>query len=381
MGEELSSPSVDLGHITEHLPVIQSFSHYSEIPSLLIDSSQTSDFNPLESVCLGVDEAGRGPVLGPMVYAYSYIPMSRKNDLKNLGVDDSKILKASERENLFKSILNNKDWIGWAFHVCSPRDISECMLRRSKFSLNDLAHETTINLIKGALNQRLTISEIYIDTVGPPLKYQEKLQGIFPGIKITVAKKADSLYPVVSAASICAKVTRDAILNQWQFCEKGVGEIINRDFGSGYPSDPNTTSWLKKNCDNIFGFPQLIRFSWSTTEKLLEKLAIPVKWPSDVEKSTQDIRIFFQKTGTSQKKRTTSTASCSVSKRLRSSNMIDQEEDGDSEDAISEEEIDGNSSRSTSVIKPRPGQVTCIPSTEKRDPIIADLKLQHVTSL
>lgn len=58
---------------------------------------------------------------------------------------------------------------------------------------------------------------------------------IFPQLKITVSKKADSLFPIVSAASICAKVTRDAALKQWKFTEKP-GEDVDQNWGSGYPN-------------------------------------------------------------------------------------------------------------------------------------------------
>jgi ribonuclease H2 subunit A len=68
--------------------------------------------------------------------------------------------------------------------------------------------------------------------VGSAEKYQAKLSLLFPDIDITVAKKADSLYPVVSAASICAKVTRDALLHSWKFLEN---VDVDRNFGSGYP--------------------------------------------------------------------------------------------------------------------------------------------------
>lgn len=71
-----------------------------------------------------------------------------------------------------------------------------------------------------------------MDTVGPPEKYQAKLQELFPQLSITVSKKADSLYSIVSAASICAKVARDKAVTDWKFHEE---VHITDDCGSGYP--------------------------------------------------------------------------------------------------------------------------------------------------
>lgn len=82
----------------------------------------------------------------------------------------------------------------------------------------------------------MNLFQIYVDTVGPPSSYQAKLCRVFPGIDITVAKKADSTYPIVSAASIVAKVTRDAILKNWAFAEPNLSGTISQTFGSGYPS-------------------------------------------------------------------------------------------------------------------------------------------------
>lgn len=83
-----------------------------------------------------------------------------------------------------------------------------------------------------------------MDTVGPPETYQAKLERIFPSItKIVVAKKADSKYPIVSAASICAKVTRDDVLRHWVFAESGIEETVSREFGSGYPSGTMALLW------------------------------------------------------------------------------------------------------------------------------------------
>lgn len=79
--------------------------------------------------------------------------------------------------------------------------------------------------------------QAYIDTVGIAETYQQRLEGLFPTVSFTVTSKADAIYPIVSAASIVAKVTRDRLLAAWNFLEKDVdkGEE-SRVFGSGYPS-------------------------------------------------------------------------------------------------------------------------------------------------
>lgn len=90
--------------------------------------------------------------------------------------------------------------LGFVVNVLSPNLISNSMLKRSKYNLNELSHDTAIGLIRRVKDAGVLIKEVYVDTVGPPEKYELKLKKLFPGIKIKVAKKADSLYPVVSAA-------------------------------------------------------------------------------------------------------------------------------------------------------------------------------------
>ncbi|KAI9093482.1 ribonuclease H-like domain-containing protein [Phlyctochytrium arcticum] len=266
LAEPVPPAGVKHSHIPDG-PCTSSWSYYSKVPEECLTR---------EEVCLGVDEAGRGPVLGPMVYAVSYMPIAKRDELAKIGFADSKVLKEEQRDALFANLLNHASWIGWAVYTCSPQDISECMLRKSKHNLNELAHDTTMELIRQTIKLGVNVAEVYVDTVGPPESYQRKLEQNFPRIRFTVAKKADSLYPCVSAASICAKVTRDAILRDWLYVENSL--ITSRKFGSGYPSDPNTVDWLKSNVDPVFGFPRLMRFSWSTCTKLLEDKGVPVKW-------------------------------------------------------------------------------------------------------
>ncbi|KAF9557028.1 DNA replication licensing factor mcm8 [Mortierella alpina] len=260
-------------------PLLKSYTYTTPLPTAL---------EPDQECILGVDEAGRGPVLGPMVYGICYCPLSKKDELADLGFADSKTLKEDERDNLLEVIMSRPDLIGWSVRVLSPMDISNSMLRREKYNLNALAHDTTIQLIRETLASGVNLKEVYVDTVGPPETYQKKLERLFPSITtIVVAKKADSKYPIVSAASICAKVTRDDVLRHWIFAESGMEETVSRQFGSGYPSDPKTVSWLKASMDPIFGYPNIVRFSWATCKSLLETSGKTVRWPDDDESNAQ----------------------------------------------------------------------------------------------
>ncbi|XP_065826592.1 ribonuclease H2 subunit A-like [Oscarella lobularis] len=244
-----------------------------------VDRAIDSDVQGLSSLpcCAGIDEAGRGPVLGPMVYCLCYCPTRSLEGLKKLGFADSKQLTEEKRDRLFEIMQANEDFIGWNTKILSPNTISNAMLRRSKYNLNALSHDTAIDLVRTAVSKGVNITELYVDTVGPADKYQKKLSDLFPGIQVTVSQKADSKFSIVSAASICAKVTRDEALRRWRFSEG----LSDDDFGSGYPSDPKTKSWLSKSTDPVFGFPQLVRFSWSTCEKIMERNCVPVHWDDD----------------------------------------------------------------------------------------------------
>jgi len=228
---------------------------------------------------IGIDEAGRGPVLGPMVYGSCFWPVKIKKELAKLGFADSKALKEQERDDLFHKIKEvNEKYLGFAVTVLDPEYISNRMLQKEKFSLNKISHETAIKLIESALNRGINVTHCYLDTVGPTEYYRDLLKNHFknshPHVKFTVAEKAESKYPVVAAASICAKVTRDAALKEWKFREKipGGGTF---EFGSGYPGDEKTVNWLKAHRDPVFGFPDLVRFSWKTCETMInEKITV-----------------------------------------------------------------------------------------------------------
>lgn len=294
-------------------------------------TTATDETKPTPCV-LGVDEAGRGPVLGPMVYSAFYLPKHLEQSLltQEHSFDDSKALTPAVRATLMHSICTPgtalHDSCGWAVKVLSARDISSGMMRPGMgvYNLNAQAMDATIEIIRGVLegDRQVDVKEVYIDTIGNPATYQAKLQRLFPTLQITVAKKADSLYPCVSAASVVAKVTRDVALDVvYEALHQGqrdVNDNNNADdnnnnnhgeeeeedndtemkdseiakppaaieeengWGSGYPSDSKCVTWLRQNMDSVFGWGNECRFSWGTAKEMLEgKDAIRVDWPAD----------------------------------------------------------------------------------------------------
>ncbi|KAF2789591.1 ribonuclease-like protein hi large subunit [Melanomma pulvis-pyrius CBS 109.77] len=283
----------------------KSYSHFSPIPTQIAEDMTTE-------CVLGVDEAGRGPVLGPMVYALFYLPIELHTSLlaETHHFDDSKVLTSEVRSNLMRKLCTKDTDLhtscGWATRLMSARDIGAHMLQPNQYNLNAQAMDATINLIKEVMARGVNVTDIYIDTIGKPEIYQKKLERIWPTVRITVATKADSLYPAVSAASVCAKVTRDAALDVCYEPYQAAATKEDADakkviaWGSGYPSDTRTSTWLKQNMDPVFGWGNECRFSWATAKELLENKNpdIKVDWPVD-DGDNSDLRMtdFFTSKG------------------------------------------------------------------------------------
>ncbi|MCJ1307346.1 hypothetical protein MMC25_000992 [Agyrium rufum] len=266
-----------------------SYTHHSPIPPLLVDEGT------IECV-LGVDEAGRGPVIGPMVYSVFYLPIDQHKSLlaTTHRFDDSKVLSPTIRSSLMEKICTPgtdlHDRCGWATRVMSARDIGANMLKPAGiYNLNAQAMDATVALLQEVLAKKIRVKEIYVDTIGKASIYQSKLEKIFPTAKVTVAEKADSLYPCVSAASVCAKVTRDAAVetsykSYLDIAEESISSA--EGWGSGYPSDARCKTWMRQNMDPYFGWGTECRFSWGTAKDMLEARGaggIKVDWPDSAD--------------------------------------------------------------------------------------------------
>lgn len=248
------------------------------------------------------------------MYGLLYLPLKSHTSLlvERHHFDDSKALKPKVRSDLMQAICTPGtdlyESCGWATRVMSARDISSAMLKPfGAYNLNAQAMDATFELIKEVFAQGVNVKEIFIDTIGKEEVYQKKLERIFPTTKITVAKKADSKFPCVSAASVCAKVTRDAALEVSHKTHYTPGaqsenpQTCANGWGSGYPSDARAITWLTQHMDPLFGWGNECRFGWRTTKDMLEanKNGIKVDWP-DVNDDQQARRMtdFYITTST-----------------------------------------------------------------------------------
>lgn len=237
---------------------------------------------PLE---MGIDEAGRGPVLGPMLYCGAVAPLGYEWPSR---VNDSKQVSVEERISILDEL--KKLPVGFIIRSISAAEISAACLSHSSASLNTLSFETARDIVKKALDKGLDIKKLYVDTVGNEEKYQSWLKKQFPLIDITVKSKADAQFKCVGAASIQAKIRRDYELENFQFEEPNIE--ADKNFGCGYPNDALTKEWLENNFDRVFGFPSIVRFSWANAKQICENKS-PAYFESPEGKRIIDSSSFF----------------------------------------------------------------------------------------
>lgn len=174
---------------------------HSEGPLLVSDFPRTPDTDHHDGVIMGIDEAGRGPILGPMTYAAAYW---KEGENIPKGYNDSKQMNASTRSQLFDATLDSPS-IGFVIRVLHATEISQCMLRKVNYNLNAMSHDAAMQMVRAVLKMGVKIKRVYIDTVGRESAYKAKLDRAFAGsdIEFVVEKKADAKYVQCSAASVC----------------------------------------------------------------------------------------------------------------------------------------------------------------------------------
>jgi len=207
-------------------------------------------------VILGVDEAGRGPVLGPLVVAG--VAVESDVALRHMNVRDSKKLSPEKREALAPEI---EKCATWDLLVISAEEID---MMRAEMSLNDFEAKLFAQLI-----ERLHPDTAYVDAADvDEIEFKRCVQRELRfAVEVVSQHNADELFPVVSAASILAKVRRD---REMRVIEEEIGDTI----GSGYSSDPDTIAFLEKWIKKKGTLPPHTRTSWDTARRLLAESRI-----------------------------------------------------------------------------------------------------------
>jgi ribonuclease HII len=201
----------------------------------------------------GIDDAGRGSMLGPLVIAGVSLEKKNLRKLTSLGVKDSKKLSSKSRGILYKKIIDIVD----DYYVVKipPRSIDASV---KKHLLNNLEAKYMAKVVS-----KLDVDISYVDSCDvKPLRFGKKISQLSNGHKIKSYHHADSRFVVVSAASILAKVSRDKSIERLR-------KIYN--LGSGYPSDTTTVKFVTKFYKKNHVMPIFVRKSWKPVQKIMGK--------------------------------------------------------------------------------------------------------------
>jgi ribonuclease HII len=201
-------------------------------------------------VC-GIEEAGRGPVIGPLVMAAVVINEKNESQLKQAGVKDSKKCTHTQRKKL--SELIRKVAHKFRVLIIPPEEVDAAVLS-SSINLNWLEAMKSAQFIN-----ELKPDTAILDCPSPNIRaYKEyvmnKLEGDAKKTTIIAEHKADVNHIVVAAASIIAKVVRDEEIEKIK-AEVGI------NFGSGYAADPLTKVFVENHFEQ---HSHIMRKSWSS---------------------------------------------------------------------------------------------------------------------
>jgi len=201
----------------------------------------------------GIDDAGRGSMLGPLVIAGISLDKKNLRKISSLGVKDSKKLSPKLRESLYKQIIKIVD----DYHVAkiSPKSIDASV---KKHCLNGLEAKYMAKVVS-----KLNPDTSYVDSCDVnPQRFGKEISRLSDNHKIKSYHHADSRFVVVSAASILAKVTRDRAIAKLR---------KDYDLGSGYPSDSLTVKFVTKYYKKNHEMPNFVRKSWKPVQKIVTK--------------------------------------------------------------------------------------------------------------
>ncbi|MBN1469978.1 MAG: ribonuclease HII [Fusobacteriaceae bacterium] len=207
---------------------------------------------PVENLAFA--DSPLGPVIGPMVMCGVVIEEKDTDKLLEIGVKDSKLLTPKQRENLFEKI--KKIAKSYEIIIISPEEIDKT-LESEDLNLNWLEALTSAKILN-KLRPDKAILDCPSNNIKAYSNYVKK--NLNKEIELIAEHKADLNYPVVGAASILAKVTRDREIEK-------IKKKIKINFGSGYPSDPITVEFLKKYWNK---HPEIFRKTWASYRKIAE---------------------------------------------------------------------------------------------------------------